>query len=145
MKNNKRYVMKTGAVWLETILADSETRSTYDDRNEEDYLLDGYLVLSEDEMVAEINKNEDEKYLNEWLEIDEDYWWEMLEVLPPMKWQHKGTWEFFFISEATTSNIHACYAKHGKKYYTANRRTSVNYGDFVKEIIEQFKIGDDNA
>ncbi len=133
---SKNYVMKSDAVWVETVLVDG--KSAYSDKTEEEYLNEGFLILSEDEMFKQIWANEDEKYIKEWSEISKEYWWEMLEVLPPMKWQHIGNYEFFFISEATTSNIHACYCKHKGKYYTASRRTDVDYSVFVDEINTQF-------
>jgi hypothetical protein len=57
-------------------------------------------------------------------EVTEAQYWEALECLPPMKWRDiaEGV-NVFFISEAYTADLHACYIhdRRSGKYYGATR------------------------
>lgn len=103
-------------------------------KTKQDFLDEGYLVLPYDDGSKLISHNEDIKYLKEWSEITESKWWDALEMLPPMKHSHIDGHEFFFCSEAYTSNIHSCYCAVGDKYYTAMRRTTTSYEVMVDEL-----------
>ncbi len=50
-------------------------------------------------------------------EINEELWWEFLEVLPPVRWRKDGNGESFFISEALSGNIHSKYIREGDRYF----------------------------
>lgn len=45
-------------------------------------------------------------------QIDRERWEEMLNVLPPLKWRHKGTGQSFMLSEFTSGNITLICIKH---------------------------------
>jgi len=125
---NVKWVMKKDNVWLETIISNTTGE------NIEHYEELDFLVLNINEALELLSINEAKKYINEWVEINEDYYYEMLEILPPLKWRSEQESSFFFISEATASNIHALYCSYNDKYYTANRRLSVKYSDMLDEV-----------
>lgn len=95
----------------------------------------GYIVMPYDDGMELLSKNEDEKFISKsWIEITDDQWYEALEVLPPMKWSNVSGFEFFFCSEALTSNIHACYCSVDDKYFTATKRTTTSYKSMIDEL-----------
>lgn len=51
------------------------------------------------------------------VEIDEDRWMEMLEVLPPVNWVCDSEGESFKLSERTSGNITAIFARIGERYF----------------------------
>lgn len=73
-----------------------------------------YEICNDEQLDAIIEKHQ-KGMCYKWEEITEDRYNEMLEVLPPVKWENGG----FYISEAYTGQIHSFYQKHGEKYYTA--------------------------
>ncbi len=50
-------------------------------------------------------------------EISRDKWWEMLEVLPPQRWQRGHDCESFELMEHTSGRVTAIYVRIGEKYY----------------------------
>ena len=44
------------------------------------------------------------------VKISKARWWEMLEILPPCRWQMAGTWEVFHISERLYGNLVSWFA-----------------------------------
>lgn len=51
------------------------------------------------------------------VEITQERFIEMLEVLPPVGWKHDGTGQSFKLSERTSGNITAIFAEIGGKYF----------------------------
>ena len=132
----KEYIMKPDAVWIEDVLYDG--KPAYGDRDKEDALLDGFLVLPEVEGILRLSENQDNLYCGEWHRETKEEWWDALEVLPPMMWRQYDWIETFFISEAMTDNIHSCHVRLGDEYFTVNRRTTDDPNDWVEQIRKQF-------
>ena len=82
------------------------------------------VALTWDELYPIIIKWEEKHLITKWKETTEDHFYEMFEVLPPLRMTRTKTGFFFFISEMTSGNISACYLKDGDKFYTASKRTS---------------------
>ena len=101
-----------------------------------EYLLEkpGAACLSFDEALKRISEAEEKAYIKPWTEITEDQWTDALEVLPPQKWRTVDGVELFRMSEYTTGNITAHYARAGGRYFTANRRTSDAYENLAQEL-----------
>jgi len=58
------------------------------------------------------------------VEVTEERWWEMLNVLPPMRWRGGGDTESFMICEATTLDLHSIFCRIGDRYFElVNKRT----------------------
>lgn len=75
-----------------------------------------------------------EKYLSDWQEIDAERWGDMLEILPPEKWETVAGVEIFRMSERLTGNITAHFARIGERYFEANRRTSESYAEMAAQV-----------
>ncbi len=94
-------------------------------------------IMHIDEALKRITKMEKEMYLSDgWKETTRENWEDMLNVLPPEKWESVLEVEIFRMSEYYTGNITAHYAKLGNKYFTALRRTTDNYAEMALEIKE---------
>lgn len=68
--------------------------------------------------LKEFEQAESDKYLSMPLErISKEKWYEMLEVLPPVKWGHRDGFESFFMSEFMTGTYTNQYAKNELGYF----------------------------
>jgi len=76
------------------------------------------------------------EYCKPWQEISEEKWRDMLEVLPPEKWQTVKGVEIFRMSEYTSGNITGHFARLGECYFSANRDTRTEYSDMAAEIAD---------
>jgi len=69
----------------------------------------------------EYDKRQRDKYLNKKpKEVTEKEFYEMLDVLPPLKWIRNERYSMFCVGECTTMTYYAqyLYDKENKKYYT---------------------------
>lgn len=89
----------------------------YTGKTKEDFIAEGYSILSDDEFLLLVRQWED-TLCGDWKEIDEDTYEEMLNILPPLQWCNGG----FYISERYTGNISNFYQKLDGKYYTSLQR-----------------------
>ena len=97
---------------------------------------DAVFEIKEIEAAWElVNQAQGEKYLSEWQEITPDRWDDMLNILPPEKWQTVAGVEIFRMSERLTGNITAHFARIGERYFEASRRTSEDYGDLAAQVM----------
>ena len=114
-----------------------------------DMTVDEYLTNNENKNLScvpfelaleQIRQEKEKAYIKQWIEISEEQYDEMLNVLPPEKWQTVDGVNFFRISEHLTSNITAHYAQILGHYFTANRRTSTPYQSLAAEVKELMKV-----
>lgn len=85
------------------------------------------IVIPWNELSSRIIALEDQKFVTPWTEISEDKWDEMLNVLPPEKWQTVGGVNIFRMCEYYTSNITMHYARCGGRFFSRQCRTSIPY------------------
>ena len=67
---------------------------------------------------------EDAQFLEPWKECTEERYQDMLEVLPPQKWERVNGVSIFRMSEYYTSDITRHFAHVGGKYFEGRFRTS---------------------
>ena len=82
------------------------------------------VALGWDEYYEKYDKPFKESLQDKFQEISHERWEEMLCVLPPMRWHDLNeSLNVFFISEATTGDLHACFIRDRKnnKCYEALR------------------------
>lgn len=64
-------------------------------------------------------------YLNslcgEFKPTTKEEFWELLEVLPPERWEKREGKEFFFVGECNTADLYTCFVRIADKYWTAWR------------------------
>jgi len=95
------------------------------------YETEEYIILSH----AEYEKKVAEfcaAFCGNWKEITEGRYIEMLEILPPEKWEGGG----FFIMEAHTLDIHSFYQEHSGKYYEAFFRINTPRNKIINSLYE---------
>jgi hypothetical protein len=94
----------------------------------------GFIACTLDDACEEITAIDNSRYLKPFVEITEEIYDEMLECLPPQKWQTVDGVNIFRMMEYLTGNITGHYVSYEGKYYMANRRTTVDYAEIAKEI-----------
>ena len=68
------------------------------------------------------------------VEISQDQFFEMLEVLLPCKWLRGTDSEAFFISEALCSDIHNWCVRIGSRYWSLNRSCTRSPESVISEV-----------
>lgn len=96
-------------------------------------------MLSSDDYYEQITKPYLQSLQGDWQEITEERYWDMLEVLPPMKWTRRPTYELFFICEAYTHDLHTCCVQQDKKYYSALRSKYEAPDKLIEQLNNQLK------
>ena len=76
------------------------------------------------------------KYCGPWQEVTEERYYELLNVLPPQKWQTVRGVNLFRLCEYTIDNITLHVAKLDGRYFTAERQTSTAYEYLAAEVAE---------
>lgn len=130
-----------------TMSAPAGSTPTHADYMDKPTTFEEYKKLEGNENLIAITWEElDEKYLKPHLkslqkpfvEITKKTWHEMLNVLPPQRWTYFTEKDsFFFIIEATTFDLHACFVKYKGKYWEGLRSIHTKREDLIKEIEEQ--------
>ena len=92
-----------------------------------------YKVINESEFDSLMVKFLDELQ-TPFVEITEDRFDNMLNVLPPMRWTRITDGQFFFICEADYGNIHMLYVEYKGKFYSAPRPRTMKTEEIVKQI-----------
>ena len=94
----------------------------------------GFEVMPYDMAAPMMEAAQLAEYCKPWQEITKEQWWDMLEVLPPEKWQTVNGVEIFRICEYTSGTITGHYARLGDRYFSANRDIRTDYADIAGEI-----------
>lgn len=72
-------------------------------------------------------------------EITKEYFWEMLEVLPPAGWKKETGCESFKLSEKWSGNITDIYARIDKRYFTLRDTIFLPHNEIIKRCKEFMK------
>ena len=94
------------------------------------------LKLLNEKDFKELNDNYENSMIGDWKEIAEDWYWEMLEIMPPLRWSGDS----FFICEALHSNIHSYFTKWGDKYYSSLQRVTSDHSDMFDSLKDFLKV-----
>lgn len=79
------------------------------------------LALSWDEYSTNWRKPFEEILQNDWKETTEEKYYEMFEVLPPLKYRLLNGFDTFFCAEAETGTLHQMFVSKDGKFWTALR------------------------
>ena len=123
---NKKVYLESNRV-NNTATTKGSIEPIYVDYMEEPITIKDYIEKHKDENLEVVDAFEMEKLYKEYqekaskdfTEITEERFDEMLNVLPPQRWTRTENYEYFFISEAYSADLHSCFARLGDKYYEA--------------------------
>jgi hypothetical protein len=87
----------------------------------------GAELWEAEKAFEEIHRLTYERYISAPVEITEDRFDEMLNVLPPMKWRQGHGSESFMISESLTMDIRSIYCRIGDHYFEMSDRQSLTH------------------
>lgn len=68
------------------------------------------------------------------VEITEERFWEMLEVLPPSKWTHHDGIEMFHVCERITHNLVSWFAHLGDRFFECTARDNINRDELADKF-----------
>ena len=74
-------------------------------------------LVTREQLTGIVEAYNTEKYIKPVVEIDDERYWEMLECLPPKRWEN----HVFYMSEAQIGTIHAMFCQIGERYFEAKR------------------------
>ena len=101
-----------------------------------------YVCIPYEEALVQITEAEETHYITDFEEITEEEWEDMLNCLPPCKWQRCHGIEFFYMCEMYTGNISSHFARvkglDGTRCFKARRRITSDYALLAAEIRNQF-------
>lgn len=123
------WAFKPGEVFIDTIFENGINK--FCSTTKEQYLSDGYVILPEDEAKKQIDEAIEKKYFKSASIIDEDRYYDMLEVLPPLK-MFKGC---FMMSEREINDITKAFVKINNSYFELYVRTSWEYKTIINQLL----------
>lgn len=94
----------------------------------------GVLLRSWDEAMPEIKAAERAVYARPPKGITAEQFDEMLNVLPPMKWERRGASESFMICEATTGSLRSIFCRVGDKFYEMCDETRLTHDEILARV-----------
>lgn len=77
-----------------------------------------------------------EEFLGGPVEITEARWYEMLEVLPPLKWRGGGGTQSFMMCEFTIDDITDIFCKIDGRYFSLSDRFTITHEEIVRRCLE---------
>lgn len=99
-----------------------------------DPALPAFELLEWREAIRRINAVQDAQLIHPWSETTEERFDEMLNILPPEKWQHVGGVELFRMCEYYTDNITTHFAQFNGRYFEGQFRTSTPYTELAAQV-----------
>lgn len=118
-----------GKIYIDTIFENGINK--FCSTTKEQYLNDGYVILSEDEAKKQIDEAIENKYFNSVSIIDEDRYYDMMEVLPPLK-MFKGC---FMMLEKEINDVTKAFVNINDSYFELFVRTSWDYKTIINQLL----------
>lgn len=130
-------VFEPDEVFLETVF--NNGINIYCNTSKKQYLEDGYIILPEKEAMQKINENIEKRYFSNIKIVDEERYWDMLEVLPPLKRFNCG----FTMSERQIEDVTKAFICIEDLYFELCVRTSWDESEIIDQatrlLLKQYK------
>lgn len=125
----KEWAFIPGEIFIDTIFENDVNK--FCSTTKEYYLNNGYVILPEEEAEKQINEAIEKRYFNDVLIVDEDRYYDMLEVLPPLKYFNGG----FMMLEKQIDNITKAFFKINDLYFEFFVRTSWDFETILNQLL----------
>lgn len=112
--------------------------SGHGDSTFKDFLDEEFKFLTKAEYAVVYDVFTKETYSKNWVEIDNGFYMEKLEVLPPRNHSTINNVEFFQSSERELGNITATFAKVRDKTFKSYQETTVDFCKLGKELMDLY-------
>jgi len=124
-----------GSTNIFTILNEND-KCIYSGETANDLMLDNsnLKIMPIEKAMVLINYNLKLKYNDKWKRITKEKYFEMLEILPPVKWNTINGVEMFAMSEYMESTYTEHYAIYKNKYYCAIRDITKDRMNLIEEL-----------
>jgi hypothetical protein len=134
MHEGKEIVAYTGGLTPEEYLAQLNFNRPFDEAKKE-FKTPEFQLMTYEEAAALMSVAQDSKYkVGEYSEIKEELYDEMLNILPPCKWQTVNGVNIFYMSEMMTDNITNFFCRSGGKFFCGYDRTSTPYAKIAEKV-----------
>jgi Protein of unknown function (DUF1419) len=91
--------------------------------------------------LGQVAEESEEHFKSAPVEITEERYWEMLEILPPVSWVHgAASTESFKMSERMYGDITAIFCKIGNRYFEMSDNIRMPHAEIVKRCGELCKV-----
>lgn len=106
-------------------------RGVYSGKTLDEFIFEyGDVSIVDDEVAVQHDRN---RRITEPVEITEERFMEMLEVLPPAKWRRSASAESFHIIERITHDIVDWFVRIGDRYYTFADTDKLGAEDVIRK------------
>lgn len=96
----------------------------------------GVIVCTMDDAIT----SREAAFKTDPVEITEDTFIEMLEVLPPMGWAARGNTESFKMCEFTVGSITAIYARVGQRFFHLSDVFTLTHDEIMAKVQQAFPL-----
>lgn len=114
--------------FVKSILCDG--KSPYTGQAKEDFIKQGYSVMTNDELYDFKTQWEDKTLIGKWKEVSEEEYNDQLNILPPLDWRNGG----FFMSEIYIGDVSSFYQRWNDKYYTSFQRVDTPREKIIESL-----------
>ena len=95
------------------------------------------FLIATDKEIDVLFLNYHKSLISTFSEISKEKYYEMLEVMPPLRFDTFNKNQMFFICEPYTSNLHQCFVKSNNKYYSALRKITESKESIFKSLLKK--------
>lgn len=120
-------------LWITAVIRNGVSISG---KTEKEFRDEGMIIKPYEDCLAQIEITEANRFVGKWEKIDEEQFNYSFEALPPIRYRHERSVEFYASSEPYSGNIHYHYAHVGKHYYRALRSITTPVEELISEALE---------
>lgn len=88
-----------------------------------------------DQVYEMMSRQRFERHCKKVVEISEERWMDMLEILPPMAWVRENTTESFKMIERDFDNVTGCYVRIGSRFFNLAHRDKTPHAELVSLVL----------
>ena len=129
----KKYTDEKGCLVHETSYLNPLNFEQYNEKH------GGNLKVATEKEIEIIIDNFNNSLIDDFKEITEEKFYDLLECLPPKRWHTHEKVEIFFICEAYTADLHTCCVSYKGKHFSALRSIREESQSIATAVIKSFE------